>query len=78
MMQKAGEINSNNYDWQLWQQHNQPLELATHARFHEALEYIHQNPVVSGTVELPEDYLHISARDFYTDKKGLIELSYVV
>jgi len=32
---------------------------------------------VAGLVENEEDYLHSSARDFF-DKKGLIELSYVV
>ncbi|MFA0961031.1 hypothetical protein AB9P05_04445 [Roseivirga sp. BDSF3-8] len=78
MMQRAGGVNSNNHDWQLWQQHNKPLELATHDRFYEALEYIHQNPVVTGTVDLPEDYLYSSARDFYGDKKGFVVLSYMV
>jgi hypothetical protein len=41
------------------------------------MEYIHRNPVEAGLVENEEDYLHSSARDFF-DKKGLIELSYVV
>jgi hypothetical protein len=45
--------------------------------FYQKLEYIHRNPVEAGLVENEEDYLYSSARDFY-NKKGLIELCYVV
>jgi putative transposase len=77
MMEKAGSDNSNNNEWQLWQQHNKPIELLTREMFYQKLEYMHQNPVVAGFVEYEEDYLYSSSRDFF-DKKGLIELSYVV
>ena len=73
MMQQAGLKNSNNKDWQLWQQDNHPIELMTAEMFHQKLNYIHFNPVVAGFVENEEDYLYSSARDFH-DKKGLIEL----
>ena len=76
MMQRAGLKNGNNKDWQLWQQHNQPLEIATIEMFHRTSNYIHYNPVEAGFVELEEEYLYSSARDFH-GKKGLIELSYV-
>jgi len=49
----------------------------TQDMFYQKLEYIHRNPVEAGFVEHEEDYLYISARDFY-DKNGPIELSYVV
>jgi hypothetical protein len=29
------------------------------------LDYIHNNPAVSGFVEKPEDYLYSSARNYY-------------
>jgi putative transposase len=77
MMQRAGLKNGNNKDWQLWQQHNQPIELITIEMFYQKLQYIHYNPVEAGFVEHEEDYLYSSARDFH-NKKGLIELSYVV
>ena len=77
MMKRAGEKNGNNKDWQLWQQHNQPIELSTIDMFYQKLEYIHRNPVEGGFVEHGEDYWYSSARDFY-DRKGLIELCYVV
>jgi putative transposase len=27
MMERAGEKNGNNKDWQFWQQHNNPIEI---------------------------------------------------
>ena len=33
LMQRAGLKNSNNKDWQLWQQHNQPIEIANTEMF---------------------------------------------
>ncbi len=77
LMERAGINNSNNNDWQLWQQHNKPIELLTMEMFYQKMEYIHRNPVEAGFVENEEDYLCSSARDFY-NKKGLIELTYVV
>jgi putative transposase len=76
MMQRAGLKNGNNKDWQLWQQHNQPIELLTIEMFYQKLQYIHSNPVEAGFAENEEDYLYSSARDFH-GKKGLIELCYV-
>jgi REP element-mobilizing transposase RayT len=76
MVGRAGKKNGNNKDWQLWQQHNKPLEILGEDMFYQKLDYIHRNPVEAGFVENEEDYLYSSARDFY-DGKGLIELSYV-
>ena len=76
MMGRAGIENGNNNDWQLWQQHNKPLEILNSEMFYQKLEYLHMNPVEAGFVEKAEDYLYSSARDFY-GKKGLIELSYI-
>jgi len=53
------------------------IELLNLEMFHQKLNYIHYNPVEAGFVEKEEDYLYSSARDFY-DKKGLIELCYIV
>lgn len=77
LMERAGMRNSNNNEWQLWQQHNKPIEILNMEMFYQKMEYVHRNPVEAGFVENEEDYLHSSARDFF-DKKGLIELSYVV
>ncbi len=76
LMEKAGMENSNNGEWQLWQQNNNPIEITDLEMFHRVMDYIHKNPVKAGLVENEEDYRLSSARDFY-GKKGLIELSFV-
>ncbi|MEP7233530.1 MAG: hypothetical protein ABI691_24940 [Ginsengibacter sp.] len=43
LMERAGKKNSNNKDWQFWQQHNKPLEITGQQMFDEKLLYIHQN-----------------------------------
>ena len=77
MMAEAGKMNSNNNEWQFWQQHNKPLEILNTEMFYQKLGYIHHNPVASGFVENEEDWLYSSARDLY-GRKGMIELSYIV
>lgn len=42
MMERAGKKNSNNTDWQLWQQNNQPIELNTNELMDQKLNYIHE------------------------------------
>ena len=34
----------------------------------------HNNPVVDGLVENPEDYLFSSARSYYADKDSLVDV----
>src|SRR6266487_6754574 len=75
MMERAGKKNSNNKDWQFWQQHNKPLEIKGQEMFDKTLDYIHLNPVMAGFVTKPEDWKYSSARDFY-GTKGLIQLNY--
>jgi len=65
MMERAGQKNSNNANFQLWQQDNHPIELYDYKILHQKLDYVHNNPVEAGFVENPEDYLFSSARDYY-------------
>jgi REP element-mobilizing transposase RayT len=65
MFKRAGQQNSNNGNFQLWRQDNQPIELDSLKKQHASLDYIHNNPVEAGIVEKPEDYLYSSARDYY-------------
>jgi putative transposase len=71
---RAGKKNSNNSNFQLWQQDNHPIELSTPFIAHQKLDYLHYNPVEAGFVRNPEDYLYSSAIDYYTSKKGLIQI----
>ncbi len=76
MMERAGKKNSNNADFQFWQQHNQPIELNTNDLMQQKLDYIHNNPVASGFVENPEEWLFSSARD-YAGRNGLLEICFI-
>lgn len=73
IMQNEGLKNSNNKDWQFWQQNNQPKELFSHTVANQKLNYIHFNPVKAGLAENPTERPYSSARD-YEGKKGLIEI----
>ncbi len=75
LMERAGKKNSNNKDWQFWQQHDKPLEITGQQMFDEKLLYIHQNPVQAGFVTKEEDWKYSSARDFCV-MNGLVELTY--
>lgn len=60
----AGKFNSNNKNYQVWQQHNHPLELTSNEKAKNFLDYIHNNPVKAGIVLSPEDYLYSSAMNY--------------
>ena len=73
MMERAGKKNGNNNNWQLWQQHNQPIELSENYLLDQKLEYLHMNPVFSGFINEPEHWKHSSAVD-YAGGKGLLDV----
>ena len=75
MCERAGKKNSNNTNFQFWQQNNKPLEIKDHKMFLECLNYIHNNPVAAGFVKDPEDWIYSSAAG-YADNTGLLKLHY--
>lgn len=75
-MTYAGNRNSNNTTYQLWQQDYHAIEIHSDHFLRQKTNYIHQNPVRAGIVEHEEDYLYSSARYFY-NKKCLVQLSFV-
>ena len=64
MFERAGKVNENNKNVQVWQQHNQPVELDTNEKIDLRLEYLHMNPVEAGYVIKPENWMHSSARQY--------------
>ncbi|MDZ7720426.1 MAG: transposase [Balneolaceae bacterium] len=64
MFEQSGQANENNKNIQVWQQHNQPIELDTNEKIDQRLEYLHMNPVKAGYVIKPEDWVHSSARQY--------------
>lgn len=64
IMAEHGAKNDKNKTYQLWRNDNHPIELHTNAVIKQKLDYIHNNPVESGIVEKPEEYLYSSARNY--------------
>jgi len=58
---------------QFWQQHNKPIELWSNHAIEKNLDYLHNNPVVSGEVSDPSHYLYSSAID-YSGGKGILDI----
>jgi putative transposase len=77
IFEATGEVNSNNRVYQFWQQDNHPIECISPFILKQKMEYVHENPVRAGFVEKAEDWMYSSAGDYYTNRKGLVELSYV-
>jgi putative transposase len=74
MMYRAGKYNSNNIDYQFWQQYSHPIELSSNRFLDQKLEYIHMNPVKAGFVDEPEAWVYSSARDYAGVSKGPVDV----
>ncbi len=69
------------YPHQFWQHHNKPIELWSANVIQQKINYIHNNPVVSGFVVNAIDWKYSSARNYQDDvtvleidKTGFLEL----
>jgi putative transposase len=76
MMERAGKKNSQNKNFQFWRQDNHPIELSDNKMMDQKLDYIHNNPVLSGFTDTPESYLYSSARDYF-GTKGLLDIKFI-
>lgn len=56
---------------QFWRHDNRPIELWSNHVIAQKIRYIHNNPVVAGLVNYPEDYEYSSAVD-YSGEKGVV------
>ena len=74
MFAKAGEKNSNIKNYQLWQQHNHPIQIWSLKVSEQNLNYIHQNPVESGFVTEPWEWKYSSARNYCDDFEGILKI----
>ncbi|MFZ1704805.1 MAG: transposase [Saprospiraceae bacterium] len=57
-------FNKRNGDFQVWKQSNHPIELESPFFINQKLNYIHNNPVRARIVDLPNEYVFSSARDY--------------
>lgn len=69
----AGRYKSNIKNYKFWQEGNETKEIHTNSFLEQKLEYIHENPVTSEIVEIAEDYLYSSAKN-YCGAEGLIDV----
>ncbi len=74
MFERAGKKNSNVKEKQFWQQNNQPIEIWSLKVFEQKLNYIHNNPVVSGFVTDPIDWKYSSARNYGNNDQTILEI----
>ena len=71
------KFNSNNQQFQLWQQGNHP-KILLHPKFTvQKLNYIHANPVVAGIVDLGEEYIYSSARNYIGRKDFVLDVEII-
>jgi hypothetical protein len=57
--------------FQFWQEGSHPKEISTEVMLRQKLQYIHDNPVRRGYVDLPEHWRYSSARN-YAGLDGLV------
>jgi hypothetical protein len=53
---------------------NHPIALWSQEVIWQKLDYIHLNPVRSGLVSKPQDYVYSSTGDYYENRKGLLDI----
>ncbi len=72
----AAKSDSRITNYKFWQESNHAVFLDPHftALAEQKIKYIHDNPVRAGIVDVPEDYLYSSARD-YCGKTGLVKVN---
>ena len=76
LFKSAGRKNSNNKNFQIWQQDNRPIQLSTTEMIEQRLLYLHDNPVKERIVDAAEHYIYSSAID-YADGNGLLKVELI-
>ncbi len=71
MFEKAGKEKGNINKYQFWQHHNKPIELWSNKVIQQKIDYIHNNPVMSGFVVESVDWKYSSARNYQDDQTVL-------
>ncbi len=74
IFEDAGKKSSSNFKYQFWQHENHPVLLESTAMYNQRLNYLHWNPVVMGFVNEPLHWLYSSAVDYFTERKGLLQI----
>ena len=67
MFERAGTKNATTSKYQFWQHHNKPIELWSEKVIKQKIDYIHNNPILTGFVVNAIDWKFSSARNFQED-----------
>jgi putative transposase len=78
LFSRSGLESKKHVKYMFWQNEYHPVELSTNEMMDQRLDYIHNNPVEAGIVDKAEEYLYSSARDYFTNEKGLLDLKFIV
>jgi len=76
LFKNAAIKNKRNKTYQVWQQHNHPIELHNAEIAQQKLNYIHENPVKAQIVSNEEDYLYSSAKK-YAGFPGFLKIDFL-
>ncbi len=60
--------------FKLWKRRFDDVIIESEKQFRIKLDYIHTNPVRAGLVESPTDWVYSSAKDWLTEKRGLVKI----
>jgi len=63
--------------YKVWQDGNHPELLFSSKFTKQKLDYLHHNPVADEIVDDPEEYRYNSAKDYYTKKKGFLDVELI-
>lgn len=77
LFSKAASESGKHVKYVFWQNQYHPIELDTNELMDQKLEYVHNNPVKAEIVDKAEEYLFSSARDYYKNEKGPIEIDFI-
>ena len=64
-------------NYKVWQDGTHPEILSSPKFIRQKLDYIHDNPVADEIVDEPEEYRYSSARDYYSKKKGYLNVDLI-
>ena len=70
----AAALADHGNDFKVWQTGSHPESLISGDFFMQKLNYIHNNPVRKGFVELPEHWLYSSARNYVLGDQSIIQI----
>lgn len=77
VFQRAAVEEGRGNKYKVWQTGFHPVYIVTDEFYSEKLDYIHHNPVSSGLVREPEEWVYPSARNYILGDHSIIEVEFL-